>query len=91
MARYKTHDARQVKLIPVSFADQILPGTFAYALNEIVDHLQQTDLIVEPAFGNRKNKGMDRFALRGKNKVNTQWQLFSLVHNIEKIASVAAA
>lgn len=47
--------------------------------------------IVEPVFGNLKNKGMDRFTLRGKNKVNTQWQLFSLVHNIEKIASLAAA
>jgi len=44
--------------------------------------------IVEPVFGNLKNKGMDRFTLRGKNKVNSQWQLFSLVHNIEKIASV---
>ena len=47
--------------------------------------------IVEPVFGNLKNKGMDRFTLRGKKKVNTQWQLFSLVHNIEKIASLAAA
>jgi hypothetical protein len=28
---------------------------------------------------------MDRFTLRGKKKVNTQWQLFSLVHNIEKM------
>jgi hypothetical protein len=46
--------------------------------------------IVEPVFGNLKNKGMDRFTLRGKRKVNTQWQLFSLVHNIEKIASVEA-
>jgi len=44
--------------------------------------------IVEPVFGNLKNKGMDRFTLRGKRKVNTQWQLFSLVHNIEKIAHV---
>ena len=47
--------------------------------------------IVEPVFGNLKNKGMDRFTLRGKQKVNTQWQLFSLVHNIEKIAPVGAA
>jgi len=47
--------------------------------------------IVEPVFGNLKNKGMDRFTLRGKKKVNTQWQLFSLVHNIEKIAHVGAA
>jgi hypothetical protein len=33
---------------------------------------------------------MDRFTLRGKKKVNAQWQLFSLVHNIEKIAHVGA-
>lgn len=46
--------------------------------------------IVEPVFGNLKNKGMDRFTLRGKQKVNGQWQLFSLVHNIEKIAHVGA-
>ena len=44
--------------------------------------------IVEPVFGNLRNKGMDRFMLRGKNKVNTQWQLFSLVHNIEKMSHV---
>ena len=37
MARYKSYDVDQVKLIPVLFTDQILPGTFAYALNEIVD------------------------------------------------------
>ena len=46
--------------------------------------------IVEPVFGNLKNKGMDRFTLRGKKKVNTQWRLFSLVHNIEKIATAGA-
>ena len=46
--------------------------------------------IVEPVFGNLKNKGMSRFTLRSKEKVNTQWQLFSLVHNIEKIAHVGA-
>lgn len=44
--------------------------------------------IVEPVFGNLKNKARDRFTLRGKKKVNTQWQLFSLVHNIEKMAHV---
>lgn len=37
MARYKPYDANQVTLIPVSFPDQILPGSFEYALNEIVD------------------------------------------------------
>jgi transposase len=42
---------------------------------------------VEPVFGNlRYNKGLDRFTLRGRSKVNAQWQLFCLVHNIEKLA-----
>ena len=42
--------------------------------------------IVEPVFGNiRSCKRMDRFTLRGKVKVNIQWKLYCLVHNIEKI------
>lgn len=42
---------------------------------------------VEPVFGNlRYNKGLDRFTLRGQKKVDTQWQLYCLVHNIEKLA-----
>jgi hypothetical protein len=42
---------------------------------------------VEPVFGSlRHNKGLDRFTLRGRHKVEGQWQLFCLVHNIEKLA-----
>lgn len=42
---------------------------------------------VEPVFGNiRNNKRLDRFTLRGKNKVDGQWKLYCLVHNIEKLA-----
>jgi hypothetical protein len=41
---------------------------------------------VEPVFGNLQNKGMRRFTLRGRSKVDAQWRLFTLVHNIEKIA-----
>jgi transposase len=37
MARSKPYDINQVTLIPVSFSDQILPGSFEYALKEIVD------------------------------------------------------
>ena len=29
---------------------------------------------------------MDRFTYRGKDKVNTQWLLYCLVHSLEKIA-----
>ncbi len=46
--------------------------------------------IVEPVFGNiRACKGMDRFTLRGRTKVNIQWMLYCLVHNIGKIAHAA--
>ena len=42
---------------------------------------------VEPVFGNLPyNKSLDRFTLRGKAKVDGQWKLFCLVHNIEKLA-----
>jgi len=44
--------------------------------------------IVEPVFANiRVNKSMDKFSLRGKIKVNIQWLLYCMVHNIEKIAN----
>jgi IS5 family transposase len=42
--------------------------------------------IVEPVFANiRTQKRLDRFTLRGKIKVNIQWLLYCMVHNIEKI------
>ena len=42
---------------------------------------------VEPVFGTLcYNKGLDRFTLRGRQKVDGPWKLFCLVHNIEKLA-----
>jgi transposase len=42
---------------------------------------------VEPVFGNlRHNKRLDRFTLRGQTKIDGQWKLYCLVHNIEKLA-----
>lgn len=42
---------------------------------------------VEPVFGHlRGNKRLNRFTLRGKTKVDGQWKLFCLMHNIEKPA-----
>ncbi len=44
--------------------------------------------IVEPVFANiRVRKKMNRFTLRGKVKVNIQWKLYCMVHNLEKIAN----
>ena len=42
--------------------------------------------IVEPVFADVcYMMGLDRFTLRGNLKVNIQWRLFSLVHNLRKI------
>jgi len=41
---------------------------------------------VEPVFANMRHAiGLDRFSLRGKKKVNIQWKLFCIVHNLLKI------
>lgn len=41
---------------------------------------------VEPVFANLRNAlGLDRFTLRGKEKVNIQWKLYCIVHNLLKI------
>jgi hypothetical protein len=48
--------------------------------------------VVEPVFANIKTqKRLDRFTLRGKIKVNIQWMLYCMVHNIEKIMNFAMA
>jgi transposase len=48
--------------------------------------------IVEPVFANiRTQKRLDRFTLRGKIKINIQWLLYCMVHNIEKIANFGPA
>jgi hypothetical protein len=42
---------------------------------------------VEPVFANlRHNKQLNRFTLRSQAKVDGQWKLYALVHNIEKLA-----
>ena len=45
--------------------------------------------IVEPVFANiRAQKKLNYFTLRSKKKVNIQWNLFSIIHNLEKLRSV---
>ncbi len=42
---------------------------------------------VEPVFANiRHNKRLTRLNHRGREKVNTQWNLYCMVHNIEKLS-----
>ena len=168
MARYKDYNYDQAKLLPISFSRQILPGTFEYSLNHLIDHeldlsvfdaryrndetgapaydpaillkivlyaysrgitssrdieqccrenvvffkdrsqsvkqsyatkmKQKIDTpegrqqysrrlgIVEPVFAHLTSQmGLKRFSLRGRLKVNIQWKLFCIVHNLTKI------
>lgn len=68
------------------------PGSITEAMRDKIDTPQGRKAygkrlgIVEPVFGNiRACKGMDHFTLRGRKKVNIQWTLYCLVHNIGKI------
>jgi transposase len=38
MARYKDFNYKQTKLLPIDFSEQILPGSFEYTLNYLVDN-----------------------------------------------------
>ena len=69
-----------------------VPGNLSKAMADKIDTEEgrriygQRIAIVEPVFANiTKNKRMDRFTLRGKTKVNIQWMLYCMVHNIGKI------
>lgn len=44
--------------------------------------------VAEPVFANiSSNKKLNRFSLRSQKKVQGQWQLYCMVHNIEKLAN----
>jgi hypothetical protein len=68
------------------------PETFTAKMARKIDSLlgqviyRQRLATAEPPFAHlRHAKGLNRFTLRGKTKVNAQWQLYCLVHNLFKI------
>jgi transposase len=76
----------------LSVAVGSVPGNLTKAMAAKIDSEKGRKIyplrlaIVEPVFANiRIHKRMDHFTLRGKSKVNIQWVLYCMVHNIEKI------
>jgi len=74
------------------------PETFTEKMKRKIDsvlgrHIYDQRLgTVEPVFGNlRWNLKLNRFTLRSRRKVDTQWKLYSIVHNIGKIHRYGAA
>lgn len=91
---YRKNTKRRTLDVPIGAEE----NNFSKAMLEKVDSERgrriypQRMAIVEPVFANiRTQKRMDRFTLRGKIKVNIQWMLYCMVHNIEKIMNYAAA
>jgi transposase len=79
-------------LIPLARAPGVSPDSVLIeAMKRKIDSPQGKEVysqrlaIVEPVFANiRSQKRLDRFTLRSKAKVNIQWLLYAMVHNIEK-------
>jgi len=70
----------------------VTPGNLTKPMAEKIDSDEGRKIysqrmgIVEPVFANiRTHKTMNRFTLRGKIKVNIQWLLYCMVHNIGKV------
>jgi transposase len=84
----KPHMLRKYLVIP----PESQPATLVDEMKAKIDTPQGKQIyamrlaIVEPVFANiRIQKRLDRFTLRTKAKVDVQWRLFALVHNIGKI------
>jgi len=79
------------KVRSIFITDVPKPKTFSEKMIEKIDTPYGRKMyskrmgIVEPVFANiRYCKGLNRFTLRSKDKVNIQWMLYCCVHNIEK-------
>jgi Transposase DDE domain len=85
----RKHLAVWVENVKETFSQQMIPKIDTPAARKIYG-LRLA--IVEPVFGNiRSQKRLDRLTLRGKIKVNIQWMLYCMVHNLEKIANYGLA
>jgi transposase len=89
----RTPDKTLVRQVAFFHQAQASPLTHTEAMKRRIDSRQGRALYgrriatVEPVFGNlRHNKRLDRFTLRGRRKVDTQWKLYCMVHNIEKLS-----
>jgi transposase len=88
--RKETTKARQVTIFSTDATSRQV--NYSALMQKRIDTLQGRSEyskrmgIVEPVFGHiRGTKNLDRFTLRGRKKVNTQWLLYCIVHNMGKI------
>ena len=81
---------RQVAFFEGSVASK-LPNPHCRAMREKIDSPEGRAIyahrmgLIEPVFGHIQQRGLRRFTLRGRAKVDTQWKLYCIVHNVAKL------
>ncbi|MFZ5655418.1 MAG: IS1182 family transposase [Pseudomonadota bacterium] len=87
----KFPDRTEVRQVAFFTGEYRKPETFTQMMKRKIDSLAGKAIYhrriatVEPVFGHLRNLGLDRFTLRGKPKVDAQWKLYCIVHNLLKI------
>ncbi len=87
----KFPDRTEVRQVAFFSGETRKPETFTQAMKRKIDSLagkavyNRRIATVEPVFGHLRNIGLDRFTLRGRKKVDAQWKLYCIVHNMLKI------
>jgi hypothetical protein len=76
MAKFRTCDYNQMNILPVSIDNQI---------SRIKGFVKETRDF--KALKNTKEQQTEGRQITGKVKVNIQWKLFCMVHNLEKIVN----
>lgn len=85
---YKFH-AREIPAPKESFTKRMIQKVDSLAGRYLYSRRMGT---VEPVFGHiRAALGLNRFTLRGKPKVNGQWNLYAMVHNLMKVQRIGWA
>lgn len=87
----KLPDRTEVRQVGFFTGEYRKPETFTQIMKRKIDSLAGKAIYhrriatVEPVFGHLRNLGLDRFTLRDKPKVEAQWKLYCIVHNLLKI------
>jgi hypothetical protein len=87
----KYPDRTEVRQVAFFSGETRKPETFTAQMKRKIDSVpgkavyHRRIATVEPVFGHLRNIGLDRFTLRGRTKVDAQWKLYCIVHNLLKV------
>jgi hypothetical protein len=88
-ANHRKGSGRQVS---ITIENKRLPNNTDWMKHRVDSPKAKRSTVTECRWWNQfsaigTTKRLNRFSLRGKRKVQGQWQLYYLVHNIEKLAN----